>query len=317
MVHTEDGLVPIEDIKLGDKVFAQDPTTGESGYFEVVYLTNHPVDEILYITIGNAITINDDGSDNLWPEVMEVTPDHPIYVEGKGWVKAEDLAEGDRLRRIDGGWARVLAIERVVLDEPVLVYNFTVKGVHTYFVLEVGVLVHNCDPVENYLRGKGFSNEGIQQAVEQVGRYNPEGHLGTFIQARHGKFNNSLNCIHCVGEFFGENIPQNMYKKSDGSFHIDSVASFFESSNRFKTVQGLDNVRSGDMIEWLGILHLKKGSPVFDSRHVGIYVGGKNHLVFSKLNYKGPHLLLPLEPMNKIYISSVPEASVGLRFWRP
>ncbi|MCP4407608.1 MAG: PKD domain-containing protein, partial [Gammaproteobacteria bacterium] len=28
MVHTEDGLVPIEDIKLGDKVFAQDPTAG-------------------------------------------------------------------------------------------------------------------------------------------------------------------------------------------------------------------------------------------------------------------------------------------------
>ncbi len=40
----------------------------------------------------------------------------------------------------------MLAIERVELAEPELVYNFTVKGPHTYFVLEVGVLVHNCRP---------------------------------------------------------------------------------------------------------------------------------------------------------------------------
>jgi hypothetical protein len=48
----------------------------------------------------------------------------------------------------------VLAVERVELDEPELVYNFTVKGPHTYFVLEVGVLVHNpkrvCAPTGLY-----------------------------------------------------------------------------------------------------------------------------------------------------------------------
>jgi hypothetical protein len=35
------------------------------------------------------------------------------------------------------------------LDEPELVYNFMVKGPHTYFVLKVGVLVHNhnCPPL--------------------------------------------------------------------------------------------------------------------------------------------------------------------------
>ncbi|MCP4363210.1 MAG: hypothetical protein GY796_34855, partial [Chloroflexi bacterium] len=131
LVHTEDGLVPIEEVKLGDKVYALDPDTGEYGYFEVVYLTNHSVAELLYLTI--------DG------EIMEVTPNHPIYIEGRGWVAAEDVAVGDSLRRKDGGFAQVLAIERVVLAEPEVVYNFTVKGVHTYFVLEVGVLVHNID----------------------------------------------------------------------------------------------------------------------------------------------------------------------------
>jgi hypothetical protein len=41
-----------------------------------------------------------------------------------------------------------------VLDEPELVYNFMVKGPHTYFVLEVGVLVHNCGPGADQARLK-------------------------------------------------------------------------------------------------------------------------------------------------------------------
>ncbi len=81
----------------------------------------------------------------------------PIYVEGKGWLNAGELAEGDRLRRIDGGWARMLAIERVVLDTPEMVYNFTVRGLHTYFVLEAGVLVHNCDTIIELGLGSGVN----------------------------------------------------------------------------------------------------------------------------------------------------------------
>jgi hypothetical protein len=122
----------------------------------VVALTNHPTTEILRITLdsGDAETDNheqqlnndsetDDDPAEADQSVMETTPDHPIYVEGQGWLNAENLSLGDRLRRADGGTAKVLAIERVVLAEPVAVYNFTVKGPHTYFVLEVGVLVHN------------------------------------------------------------------------------------------------------------------------------------------------------------------------------
>ncbi len=78
---------------------------------------------------------------------MEVTPNHPLYIESRGWVNAEDVAIGDSLRRKDGGFAQVLSIERVVLDRPEVVYNFTVKGLHTYFVLDVGVLVHNCGDI--------------------------------------------------------------------------------------------------------------------------------------------------------------------------
>jgi hypothetical protein len=60
----------------------------------------------------------------------------------------------------------VLAIERVVLDAPVGVYNFTVAGMHTYFVLEVGVLVHNCGPsivtVANFEEAQQLADDTVQ-----------------------------------------------------------------------------------------------------------------------------------------------------------
>jgi len=152
-VETDNGPKSIEDIQEGDKALAEDPETGEQGYFEVVALTNHPTDEILRITIKSS---DDDTADeqedgeadntedgSTRQEVMEITPDHPVYVEDEGWLLAENVEEGGRLRRADGGMATVLSIEREQLDEPESIYNFTVRGLHTYFVLDAEVLVHN------------------------------------------------------------------------------------------------------------------------------------------------------------------------------
>ena len=169
MVATEDGLVPIEEIQVGDKVLAEDPETGEQGFYEVVSLTTHPAQAILEVIIETTDDNNKADSDNNTSEaatssetsedetdqtgnsqaVMHVTAGHPIYVEGKGWLDAENLQVGERLRRADGGMAKVLSIEQKHLDEPQAVYNFTVAGVHTYFVLDAKLLVHNvkkCDP---------------------------------------------------------------------------------------------------------------------------------------------------------------------------
>lgn len=49
--------------------------------------------------------------------MLQVTPDHSIYLEDEGWLVAENLELGDRLRRADGGMATVLAIERIQLDD--------------------------------------------------------------------------------------------------------------------------------------------------------------------------------------------------------
>jgi hypothetical protein len=58
--------VAVEEIKVGDKVLAQDPETGEIGYFEVVDLTSHPTDAIL------RITVEDNSNNSLTSQVMEI-----------------------------------------------------------------------------------------------------------------------------------------------------------------------------------------------------------------------------------------------------
>lgn len=147
LVETDEGQIPIEDVEVGDKVLAEDPETGEQGYYEVVALTDHPTDEIVEVTVEVSDEEDTDDTDDeetdTHVEVMQITADHPVYVEGQGWVLAENLGLGERLRRADGGMAKVLAIEHKHLDDPVSVYNFTVKGPHTYFVLESELLVHN------------------------------------------------------------------------------------------------------------------------------------------------------------------------------
>ena len=47
-------------------------------------------------------------------EVTSVTPAKPVYVK-VSWAWAENLAVGDRLCQTDGGWDKVLAVERVRL----------------------------------------------------------------------------------------------------------------------------------------------------------------------------------------------------------
>lgn len=43
-------------------------------------------------------------------EELETTPEHPFYVEGEGWVNAEDLEVGDDIRNADGETGKVESI---------------------------------------------------------------------------------------------------------------------------------------------------------------------------------------------------------------
>ncbi|WP_295091843.1 polymorphic toxin-type HINT domain-containing protein [Ruminococcus sp.] len=66
-----------------------------------------------------------------------------FYVPGRGWVAAGDLNDGDEVYLIDGSAAYVTGAELEQLEEPIKVYNLEVDDLHTYFVGDTSILVHN------------------------------------------------------------------------------------------------------------------------------------------------------------------------------
>ncbi len=77
-------------------------------------------------------------------DVLNVTSEHPFFVEGKGWLEVRRLEKGDRIVSDRGGAAIVVDISRD--EKPTLVYNFEVAEDHNYFVGVLGAEAHNAGP---------------------------------------------------------------------------------------------------------------------------------------------------------------------------
>ncbi|MGW2055007.1 RHS repeat-associated core domain-containing protein [Streptomyces sp. NPDC001840] len=130
----------IKDIRIGDKVLATDPETGESGPREVTALIEGTGDKTLV-----DITI-DDGSG---PAKLTATDGHPFWVpELREWVEAAKLQPGQWLRTSSGTWTQITAITS--RTQKATVNNLTVADLHTYYAVagESPILVHNanCGP---------------------------------------------------------------------------------------------------------------------------------------------------------------------------
>lgn len=126
---TQAAQKPIEKIECGDEVLCADPETGEYAYRTVTRTFVNQTEELTTVAVNG--------------EQIESTPTHPYYVEGKGWVEASALHEGQTVWLADGTKTTVEAVSSRTLQEPVTVYNFEVEDFHTYFVGDCGVLVHN------------------------------------------------------------------------------------------------------------------------------------------------------------------------------
>ncbi len=132
LIHTKDGLKPIETIKIGDLVASRNDATGETAWKPVVRLFHNKDKEILKLTL-----INQNGQQ----ESLGVTPEHPFNVVDQGWVSAEKLQVGTIIHSLNGQVIRVQSVERA--NERQDTYNFEVADYHTYFVGDSGVWVHN------------------------------------------------------------------------------------------------------------------------------------------------------------------------------
>ncbi len=87
-VATESGLRAIRDLKVGDLVWSRDEATGKDVLSPIERIFENPGFALREVVAGI--------------ETLHTTDAHPFRVEGKGWVKAKDLALGDRLVARDG-----------------------------------------------------------------------------------------------------------------------------------------------------------------------------------------------------------------------
>jgi len=135
LVQTALGEKRIEEIEIGDVVAARDEFTGEIVWRPVRELFRRKAPAVMHLTLQGS---------NARLETIDLTSEHPLLVEGKGWLEARRLSQDDRIVVKEGAPSIVTKISR---DEtPTLVYNFELAQDHNYFVGDLEEEAHNGGP---------------------------------------------------------------------------------------------------------------------------------------------------------------------------
>ncbi|MET0234165.1 MAG: polymorphic toxin-type HINT domain-containing protein [Kibdelosporangium sp.] len=153
LVRLADGTYkPIEQVKLGDRVLATDPTTGITQSRPVLALIpGSGLKELVRVTVDT------DGDRGDATGTVTATDTHPFWVANTGrWTDAEDLERDNTLRTPDGQLLKIVAVHEWAQQQQV--HNLTVEGLHTYYVNVGGqdVLTHNdtCTQLPSPLNSK-------------------------------------------------------------------------------------------------------------------------------------------------------------------
>ena len=141
-ILTATGYVAIENIRIGDMVWSENPETGEKALKRVVQTFVNETIELVHVFVNG--------------EEIVTTPEHPFWVPKKGWINSISLRAGDILVLQNGKYVTVEQVQHEILERPATVYNFKVEDFHTYYVTNSSILVHNanCGP----LKGKNAVN---------------------------------------------------------------------------------------------------------------------------------------------------------------
>jgi tetratricopeptide (TPR) repeat protein len=124
-VWTQAGLKPIESIRVGDTVLAQDVETGEVCFKVVLGTSIRPASPMTSLRVGD--------------ETIVSTRGHRYWVDGTGWRMAKNLKAGDALH----GFQQRFVIEEANDSLDQQAWNLIVEGFHSYFVGNLGILVHD------------------------------------------------------------------------------------------------------------------------------------------------------------------------------
>jgi hypothetical protein len=100
VVHTTDGLRPIDTIRVGDFVLARPEDGGDATYKRVLKTFEYeakPIHAVFHVTGENMDVV----------DTVFVTGVHPFWVEGEGWTRADELYPDMQVKLADSRLAAI------------------------------------------------------------------------------------------------------------------------------------------------------------------------------------------------------------------
>lgn len=155
LIHTKEGLRPIEEIKVGDwvKTNAEDAPRAtsldqvkEAIFRQVTATFANDIQDIVELRYPQ--TDKEHG-------IFRVSPHHPFMIKGVGWMQARNLRFGHKVML--GDFGTFMVGKTKISKEATRVYNFQVNEFQTYFVGKHGTWVHN-GSVQEETSVKNFSD---------------------------------------------------------------------------------------------------------------------------------------------------------------
>ncbi|MGW3625749.1 polymorphic toxin-type HINT domain-containing protein [Streptomyces sp. NPDC000880] len=135
--------VPIEAVRVGDRVVATDPANGVTALRRVTH-TFTTYDDKHFTRLSTPVG------------AVTATDTHPFWLtDEQRWAQAGGIAAGDELRLPDGTPLKVTAVSRYTQRQTT--HDLAVSGVHAYYV-GIGsayALVHNNDPCKEWAADPG------------------------------------------------------------------------------------------------------------------------------------------------------------------
>jgi hypothetical protein len=173
VVLADGKTVPIDQVKIGQKVEAVDTKTGKSVTRSVTAVwVNHDTDLMDVTVTGGS------GSHS----TIHTTQHHPFWdLTTHSWVDADHLRAGDQLLADNG--ASVTLTATVIVPGAADMWDLTINGVHDFYITTGSdtVLVHNnsCSFASSQLRASHFSDHGSDFGAKSPAEY--EQQASTFL----------------------------------------------------------------------------------------------------------------------------------------
>ena len=176
-VQMADGTTKrICDVEVGDQVLSRDPATGKDEAKTVTATVERHAPSVVDVALRDAKTGQ--------AETLICTPEHPLYVQGQGWVEAGSVGIGTSIVSRAGPALQVTALtwQRNKAEELAAgtgspfggytVYNLTVEDDHTFFVGNTGggTWVHNNTCALTYKTG--WTQDQVAAADAKVAALN-------------------------------------------------------------------------------------------------------------------------------------------------